>query len=165
MGSGKSLAGRKMAALAGLAFIDLDVYIERQTHKSVQQIFDNSGERAFRAMESEALTQVLALPPAVIALGGGTVCFNNNLQLAKQAGCLVYIQLPALALANRLKKSKNKRPLLKNTAEEELPKKIESLLAERKKFYEQAHITVNGLNLTPQSLYNQVLEFQKSHSS
>ena len=75
MGSGKSSVGRALAAQLGLAFLDLDDRIAGHAGKSIQGIFAEDGEAAFRAHERAAL---VALEPelpagAVVATGGGSV--------------------------------------------------------------------------------------------
>lgn len=166
MGSGKTTAGKKLAPLLKTRFIDLDEYIEKKENRTIPVIFEEQGEEGFREIESLCLKEVLRYKdPHIISLGGGTVCFNANLDIIKQNGTLIYIQLPVDVLAQRIKESKLTRPLLKSLSHQELIKNIEEILSERKKFYEQAHITVNGLNLTPQLLQQKILAFTKEHSS
>lgn len=166
MGSGKTTAGKTLAALLKTRFIDLDEYIEKKENRTIAIIFEEQGEAAFREIESLCLQEVMRYKdPHVISLGGGTVCFNSNLETIKQHGTLIYIELPVAVLADRIKQSKFTRPLLKSLSPEELIQNIEEILSERKKFYEQAHITVNGLNLTPQLVQQKILAFTKEHSS
>jgi shikimate kinase len=163
MGSGKSTMGKKLAQLLRRDFVDLDKYIEQQSKLSVTAIFNQQGEEAFRVLESACLREVLSnYSHAVIALGGGTVCFSENLALVKQHGLLVYLQLPPKVLAERIGKSKTKRPLLQRLNAEDMLTAIEKNLALRNKYYTQAHLTVNGINLTAQLLQHNIIEFQKT---
>ena len=78
MGSGKSTVGAKLASLLGCDFVDLDCYIADKAGRSIPRIFEEDGEKAFRAIEAEALRDVVVMhtltgKDAVIALGGGTV--------------------------------------------------------------------------------------------
>jgi shikimate kinase len=162
MGSGKSTAGKKLAKLLRLKFIDLDYYIEQREKLTVQSLFENFGEQAFRKIEQSCLIEILkSEKQAVIALGGGTICFENNLNKIKENGLLVFIDLPATALAQRLETSKVKRPLIKNIKGEELVTFVANKLTERKVFYDQAHITVSGLSLTPQLLRQIISDYKK----
>jgi shikimate kinase len=166
MGSGKSQLGKKLAALLGTGFIDLDLLISQQEKKSVPEIFQQAGEEEFRRLERVYLERIISEDQvSVIALGGGTVCFNNNLARVKEAGILVYIELNAAALFDRLKNGAQGRPLLKGLSGDAMLQKITKLLQERKTFYEQAHVTVKGVNLTVQALCNHILESGKIHSS
>jgi shikimate kinase len=164
MGSGKTTIGKKLANHLKREFIDLDRYIEKKENMSIPLIFEQKGENKFREIESNSLEEVLKLKgPRVIALGGGTVCFHSNLEHIKKSGILLYIELPAAVLADRITNSKTIRPILKNLQGIELINSVENLLNTRKKFYEQSHITVNGLNLTPQLLHQKILGFTKEN--
>lgn len=166
MGSGKSTYGKKLAARLSLPFSDLDELIELRENKTVQAIFSEQGEDYFRQKEHELLKQLIATPQKqVVALGGGSICFYNNLQLVKSSGLLVYLELPALALFQRLSQAQKTRPLLNNLRGEELLKHITQRLGERKKYYSQAHITLNGLNLTAQQLYQHILDFEAKNNN
>jgi len=79
MGSGKSFLGRRLANALQLPFLDLDDYLEEWSGRSIPRIFEESGEEAFRKLESEALRDTARLPSAVIACGGGTPCFGDNM--------------------------------------------------------------------------------------
>lgn len=162
MGCGKSTHGKKLAAILKYSFIDLDAYIQKQENKTVQFIFDNEGEERFRELETKYLKEVISLQkPHVISLGGGTVCFNNNLETVKNNGTLVYIEMPAAALAERLKKSNQKRPLLKNVAPDELISFIENKLNERDQYYKKAHIIMRGINLNHMQLHQLIQDHNK----
>lgn len=164
MGSGKTTAGKKLAPILKTRFIDLDEYIEKKENRSIQVIFEEEGETKFREIETHCVGDVIKLKaPHIISLGGGTVCFNSNLEIIKQNGLLIYIELPVKELAERIKESKTTRPLLKTLSDEELTKNINEILSERKRYYEQAHIIINGLNLTPQLLQQKILAFSKEN--
>jgi len=78
MGSGKSTVGRSLAQRLGWRFIDLDSLIEQQDGRAVSRIFAESGEAAFRAMETDALASSLNESGLVIALGGGALETQAN---------------------------------------------------------------------------------------
>jgi shikimate kinase len=164
MGSGKSTHGKKLAGLLKLPFVDLDLYIQTKENKTVQFIFDNEGEEHFRELETKYLKELITLEPHVISLGGGTVCFNNNLELVKNNGLLIYIEMSAEMLAERLQKSKQKRPLLKPVPSENLNKFIEEKLRERNGFYNQAHIKMSGFNLNHLQLHHLIIELKKQNT-
>jgi shikimate kinase len=165
MGSGKTTLGKKLGRIMNYPFIDLDDYIMTKEGKTITQIFEESGELAFRNLEALCLEKVLEKEePSVIALGGGTICFGTNLAKVRHAGLLIYIELPAATLASRLGQGKTPRPLLKGIHESEMQRAIEALLQQRKKFYTQAHIILNGLNLTPHHLHQAILAELPKHT-
>lgn len=153
MGSGKSTHGKKLASLMEYGFVDLDDYIEKKEGKTISSIFENSGEQEFRRKESECLKDVINDKRSlVISLGGGTVCFNDNITKVLEAGLLIYIKMPAEALYDRLVKSHRERPLLKNKTPEEALEFIKNTLAYREQFYSRAPLVVSGINLSASML-------------
>jgi shikimate kinase len=157
MGCGKTTLGMGLASLMNLEFTDLDELIAEKEGLSIPQLFERSGEAVFRTIENRRLTELLgATGPHVIALGGGTICHDHNLQLVKENGLLVYLRLPAAVLAQRLEGHTDNRPLVKGLSGEALKERITRLLEERQKYYNQAHLVVNALNMTPHLLYREI---------
>lgn len=143
MGAGKSTLGRKLAKHFEADFIDLDTEIEKKSGKSIAEIFEVDGETAFRQIERETLRNLPDKEILFVATGGGTPCFNDNMQWMKENGVVIYINLPASILIGRLKENKEKRPLIKELTETELSEYILKTLEERNPFYEKADILVN----------------------
>ena len=153
MGCGKSTHAKKLAKALGSSFIDLDNYIEKKEGMSIDEIFTKLGEDTFREKETLYLGQVIArYTNAVIALGGGTPCFNDNIKTILKNGTLVYIQMTPEALFNRIENALTPRPLLKDKSPEESLEFIKALLKKRESYYNQANFTVNGIDLTTNKL-------------
>jgi shikimate kinase/3-dehydroquinate synthase len=75
MGSGKTTAARAAADVLHAAAIDSDQVIERRLGKSIERVFAEDGEAAFRVAEEAATLELLADPDnRVVALGGGAPC-------------------------------------------------------------------------------------------
>lgn len=147
MGCGKTTVGKKLAHQLGFNFLDLDEYIERSHGKSISEIIETGGEEKFRALESACLKEIVASDNTVIATGGGTPCFNNNMELINNKGISVYLKMSVDGLANRLGNAKTMRPLIKGLSEDELKNYILNKLTEREIFYLQAHYKVKAKNL------------------
>jgi shikimate kinase len=129
-------------------FIDLDDEIARRADKSIADIFRDEGEAAFRALEAEAVGDVIGECRVVVALGGGVVANGELRARIKEAGLLVCLQVSTDRLTARLSRSAARRPLLKGADGEPLygdvlRTRIERLLAERQHAYQDAHVTVN----------------------
>lgn len=119
MGSGKTAMGRMLARQANLAFIDLDHYIEQVEELSIPEIFHRYGEGGFRQIESFHLRQVMEHQDHfVLSLGGGTPCFNDNMDYLHGACTSIYLSASPIALAERLACSTTKRPLLQGKTRE-----------------------------------------------
>jgi shikimate kinase len=147
MGSGKSALGAKLARYAGYAFADLDVLIERAAGMDIPAIFAASGEDGFRALEADTLRSTAALPRHVIALGGGTPCFGDNMDWVRAHGHSVYLRLPVDVLFGRLRRKKAGRPLIAELDDPALRRFIALRLGEREPFYARAAQTLEVLGL------------------
>lgn len=140
-GSGKSFLGKELAAALKISFIDLDAVIEREAARSIAQIFSEKGEAYFRSLEATALRQQSKNPDFVMACGGGTPCFHNNMQFINETGKSIFLNVPVHQIAHRLKDSRpDNRPLLKNA--QSLESELNKLLEKRIGFYQQASATV-----------------------
>ncbi len=159
MGCGKTTQGKKLAKEMGYYFIDLDDYISNQHDKTITDLFQEVGEDEFRKIESQALQECINDNlKALIATGGGTPCFNNNLQLMKANGKLIYLKMDSESLYNRLFNAKQDRPLIKDKANEEMLLYIENLLKIRESFYNQADIITSGVTVDIDALKQEVLK-------
>lgn len=148
MGCGKTTFGKKLANYLKIDFIDLDHEIERNTNSSITELFNSIGELEFRKLETKFISDLLYVKKnIVISLGGGTVCFNDNIKLIKDNTTLIYLKMSNQALFSRLINSKTNRPMIKNLNDTELLKFIENKMSERELYYKQAHHTVNALNI------------------
>ena len=74
MGAGKSTAARSAAKTLGIEAIDADDVIEGRLGKSIERVFSEDGEAAFREAEERITLELIGRPDArVLALGGGAV--------------------------------------------------------------------------------------------
>jgi shikimate kinase len=146
MGSGKSTLGPIIANVLGYDFLDLDHYIEATQKTSIKNVFRESGEGGFREIERAALLQVKTKTDIVISLGGGAVCYRDNLRIARDSGLVVYLKVSPDRLARRLLRARVERPLLQGDSgklsEAELRERIMDMLAARSPYYEQADVVV-----------------------
>jgi shikimate kinase len=140
-GSGKTTTGKELAKNLGVPFIDLDVEIETKEKRNIQQLFKVLGEGYFRKVESAILKEWCnSESDFVMATGGGTPCFFDNMEILNKAGKSIFFDVPTKEIAGRIKKSQlNKRPLFENLHDEELKDKIEFLRSQRLRFYKMAH--------------------------
>ncbi|MCD6588704.1 MAG: hypothetical protein J7K88_09145 [Candidatus Fermentibacteraceae bacterium] len=88
--SGKTAVGRILSLYLDAEFIDTDLLIERKTGHTVPWIFRHQGEKAFREIENEILSDIFrdASGTTVVALGGGTLLNMDNLILVKENALL-----------------------------------------------------------------------------
>ena len=156
MCSGKTTFGKLLSNYLNKPFIDIDEYISQKQNKTVADIFSEYGENYFRQLEHSSLKELLQAPPSVIASGGGTPCFNNNMDLMNNSAITVYLQTNAQTIFEWLKGKKYERPLLEGKTDSELLNYIKDLLEKRKKYYEQAHITIAAINPNVKDLVDKI---------
>jgi len=147
-GAGKTYWGAQIATATGQKFIDLDAWIEEKEGLTIRQLFDTRGEDVFRQKEHQYLARLIDSVPAntVIACGGGTPCFHQNIGMMRQAGKVIYLHSEINCLIENINKEPDKRPLL--IGMEHLREYLTALLSQRKTFYEQAHYILPAENLT-----------------
>lgn len=143
MGAGKSYLGRKLADRLNFHFVDLDEWLENEFGMTVSQVFSVHGEPAFREKEAACLRSTLRLSEVVIATGGGTPCFHENLAWMNEHGITVFLNAEPETIACRLAIEKEKRPLLQDLPEEQLLDFIKQKMKERSIFYNQAHLQLD----------------------
>lgn len=158
MGAGKTTLGRLLAGTLHLSFIDLDLFLERRFHKTVRELFAERGEDGFRELERRMLLEVGEFNDVVIATGGGTPCFFDNMSYMKERGVCVYLKTSVSVLFSRLRKAAAARPLLQGKDDDELKRFIVENLERRSSFYEQASLVFNADRLEDSSQIRESLD-------
>lgn len=144
MGSGKSYWTKRLSKKLKLGGYDLDFLIESQEEKTIAEIFAADGEDYFRKSEAKILRWFGEKKSFILATGGGTPCFNDNMAWMNQQGITVWIDEPIGLLAERLQPEKDHRPLIKHLSDEELEAFLANKLKERSPFYKQATCHLQG---------------------
>ena len=143
MGAGKTTIGKILAKDLGIPFYDLDWYIETRMRKKVKQIFDERGEEGFRIIEKNMLHEVAEFEDVVVACGGGTPCFFDNMEYLVGQGDVVYLRGTPDVLFRHLKMGKGVRPLLLGKSDDELLEYIKENVEKREEFYMKANHIVD----------------------
>lgn len=146
MGSGKSTLGPILANTLGYDFVDLDAFIEARAGMPVPEIFRTMGEGSFRELERTAVHEMGTRTATVIALGGGALAHEDNLQFVRTHGVLVYLQISPQEAYRRMRNKMN-RPMLRDEAgeqlsDEALQARIKGLMELRERYYRQADVIV-----------------------
>lgn len=139
MASGKSTYGKELAEDKGLPFWDLDECIEQREGRSISEIFEKEGEDYFRRREREVLHELCNEEDEfVLATGGGTPCFFDNMDYMNQEGITVFLNTSLLVIVGRLKRQRENRPLLAMYTDGELELFVREHLESRLPFYLKA---------------------------
>ncbi len=149
--SGKSTIGKQLAAQLDYVFIDLDEHIMSKENKTIAQIFQDNGEAFFRMMETHYLNGIIienakenarenSNKKTIIATGGGTPCFNENMFEMLKNGFCFFLDIDLDTLTTRVKDdTKNIRPLFINKTNQEIKELISNLYQKRVLYYDKAH--------------------------
>lgn len=156
MASGKTTVGKQLARLLEYSFHDLDQLMEQATGKTIGALFDKPDGKEFRKIEKEVLRQTFSLRHAVVACGGGTPCFFNNMDDIKKHGLAVWVRPDPMVIVERLKIVKHSRPLLADIPDDQLPQTVLDHYHEREKFYSIADIHFNPDEETVEQLANRI---------
>lgn len=141
MAAGKTTLGKALARELGLQFIDLDHYIENRYRSTVSQLFAERGEEAFRQIERNMLHEVAEFEDVIIATGGGTPCFFDNIDYMNGQGTTVFLEASVDTIHTRLTIARTQRPLVAQKTSDELRDYIIQMLELRKPYYSRAHHT------------------------
>ena len=117
MGVGKTTLAKALSRSSHLAFLDTDEVIEDLAGQSIDEIFAQQGEEAFRTLERQVIAGLADCRDTAIATGGGAPIEPHNLDLLSSLGLVVHLQLPFALILQRLDREGSIRPLAKNREE------------------------------------------------
>ena len=158
MGTGKSKIGLLLARRLNRVFADTDRMIEQRAGQTIPEIFASHGEEAFRNVEYQCVVEAAKRRNSVIALGGGAVVAQKNLDVIKGAGVLVCLEADAETILERVDR-KDERPLLAGLSRAEKLAKIHQLLEDRTPSYDRADIKIRSTNdQPPESIADQLVD-------
>ena len=165
MATGKTTIGKKLSSKLNLPFFDSDKDIEMALGCSINEYFRKNGESKFREIEENIITEKIKNNKDnnfIMSLGGGAYLNHNIRELINFFGISIWLNGNIDIIYNRLKKSKNQRPLMLtfNTKE-----KLEKLLKERSFYYERADIKVNIINASKEKMSDIILNQIKEYIS
>lgn len=157
MGSGKSFRGKQLSQKLGIPFFDLDEQIINAEGVSINEIFREQGEEYFRLREKEIMHIITESHQSfVMACGGGTPCYFNNVEYMNQSGTSVWLNTSLAVLHERLLKEKEDRPLLKDLTDDQLKGFISKKFSDRRIYYEQARVKIEEDSLPLEQIIEKI---------
>lgn len=157
-GSGKTTIGKALAEALGVPFVDLDAEVEKQEGLTIKQIFDHKKEDYFRRVESTQLRKWCDTKnDFVMATGGGAPVFFDNIQIINQSGKSVFLDVSAREIARRITlTNRSERPLFAKSDAEALKDQVEFMRSQRIRFYNQAHLTITGMDISAKKILEMI---------
>ncbi len=148
MGSGKSSTGDPLAKKLNYSFVDIDQLIEQLTNKSIADIFAAEGEKEFRNIENQVLSEVGKHHSLVVATGGGVVTRTDNWGTLHQ-GIVIWLNTDKNKILERLKNKPGNRPLIKGSNP---LNKVEEIFSARNHLYAEADLHISIKEETPEEV-------------
>jgi len=147
-GCGKSYWGQLLANDMDREFIDLDAYVAMREGVAVQDLITGGGEELFREKENRYLAEIIGDTgkKVVVACGGGTPCFSDNIRLMKMNGIVIYLESDIARLVHNLQGDDTVRPLLAGA--DSLAQQLQTTYMIRKQYYEQAHFILPAADIS-----------------
>ena len=152
MGSGKTFWTKKIAKWIKSAGYDLDDLIEMTEEKTISEIFEEDGEDYFRKLEAKILRWFTEKKKYVLAAGGGTPCYHENMNWMKKEGMVIWLDESIEILVQRLAAEKAHRPLIAHLSNEEIAQFIQQKLVERHAYFQQANYRLTSDQITEAGL-------------
>lgn len=163
MGVGKSSIGLGAARKLDFAFVDLDDYIRKHENQSINEIFKNKGESAFREMEHRYLTQLefADAPFALVSTGGGTPVYHNNMEYMNSHGRTIWLDTPLSIIIERLKDMKDDRPLISSIQDQKMEEHLKKMYESRLPYFNKADLTLKNIGYDHEVIDNLVEMIRK----
>ena len=156
--SGKTHLAKLFAQENNFQFIDLDEAIELAMNLSVSQIFAKFGEIFFREKEQEQLNNIFLIKQnTIVATGGGTPCYCNNMELMNQYGVTIWLNESLDIIEKRIAALPKKRPLI--NSQSIINEYLIETFAVRKNFYEKSKHVLNSKNIFLNNLQNIIIKY------
>jgi shikimate kinase len=136
--TGKSSVGNALAAVLGWHFIDMDDLLVETEGFSIAEIVADQGWNAFRRMEKKLLKRVSLMEKQVVATGGGIVLDNNNIDVMKKTGRVIWLKAEPDTIRKRMlsdEKTADFRPALSSKG---VIEEIKETLIKRRPIYQIA---------------------------
>ena len=145
--AGKTYWGTQLAAAFHFLFVDLDAYIVKREQQDIPGLFAY-GEDWFRGKEHAALIEIIhqTKQTTIVATGGGTPCFFNNLKQMQRSGQIIYLESKIETLVSRLVMDGETRPLLRG--KHNVYAALQELLKGREPYYKQANYILQSEDIT-----------------
>jgi len=166
-GTGKTHFGRILAQSLRFVFFDLDEMIEKEEGEIIRHIIRDKGEDYFRKIEKDSLYKVSEINNCIVACGGGTPMFYNNMELMKKTGIVIWLNTDLDIIAKRIVQNKSRRPLFMGLNGDEIRHKLNEIYEKRKKVYAKSDILIDkqySANVSLGPVIQKIMKIKKNRN-
>lgn len=164
MGTGKSHISNILSTKLNFKLFDLDKEISNKLELSIPEIFEKYGEIFFRKAEKKTLEEILnSENNCILSVGGGTPVYYENMKTINEQSVSIYLRTGVSTLTERLKKNKEKRPLIAKISDEDLLEFIAKHLFERNPYYSKAQYIVDTDNKSTEEVAEEIIQIALRH--
>ena len=161
MGSGKSTVGRALAVRLGWRLVDVDRRVEERAGSTVEEIFRDRGEEAFRRLEAEETRRALEGGGRVVATGGGWAAREGRLAEVPDDVLTVWLRVGVETALDRARRDPTVRPLLRG---EDAAERARALLERRRPFYRRAELHLDTEGREPEEIAGEIVGYLRSEA-
>lgn len=157
-GTGKTTVARLLSERLGYRWLDADVELEARAGKSIAQIFADDGEQAFRSLEAQVLAEALHGSSLVIAAGGGVVLRDDNRELLRRTGSVIWLEASPETLYQRIQADKSTSARRPNLTTAGGLAEVREMLALREPLYREcAKLRIDAERHPPEAVVDAIL--------
>ena len=158
--TGKSTVGRILSSKMKIAFWDADLLVEESVAMPVKEIVAHHGWNFFRAKEKETIKILTKKNACVIATGGGVVLDQENVNMLKQVGVIIWINAPAQDIVDRLNKDAQGAAVRPQFTFGDIVQETVDMMKQRLPLYESAaDYTVDALNKNAEEVAEEIYQY------
>ena len=136
--TGKSTVGKILSPRLKIAFCDTDLLVEKRMAMPIKEIVALHGWDFFRLKEKETIKNLTQKKAGVFATGGGVVLDQENINLLKQAGVIIWLNAPVRDIVDRLNKDAQSKAIRPQFTTGNIAQETVDILQQRIPLYEKA---------------------------
>lgn len=166
MGSGKTTVGRRLARQLKWPLIDMDTIIVKEQGRSIDDIFAQEGEEAFRRMETETLARYATKPDTIISPGGGVPLRPENRKIMRDNCHVISLYARPEVILDRVDRDVVVRPVLENRKPGQTKlERIVEVMEARREAYAEADLMLDTSDASVEELLATIMKWLESREA
>jgi shikimate kinase len=159
-GTGKSRVGKRLAAKLQMPFYDTDELIKAAAGRSIQEMVAENGWAYFREREREIVRELAVMHRSVIATGGGAVMDEENADIFKKHGVLIWLNADVKTIVERIQADIGSRERRPSFSDDDIFQETEDVLRKRIPVYSGlADFSIDTVGKNINEIVNNICQF------